>query len=83
MGLGNQQADRSARNAWLQHFDPLGGHPIEIIWAWVTSERIEALEPRALERLVGTNWNLLDFPSGSATRKMLGYSTSIRSVVAP
>jgi hypothetical protein len=27
-------------NAWLQHFDPLSGHPIEIVWAWMTFERI-------------------------------------------
>jgi hypothetical protein len=59
MGLGNQQADRSARtnhrwteNAWLQHFDPLGGRPIETIWAWVTSERIEALEMPGYSSLI-------------------------------
>jgi hypothetical protein len=34
-----------SKNAWLQHFDPLGGPPIEIVWAWVTCERIKALEP--------------------------------------
>jgi hypothetical protein len=53
--------------AWLQHFDPLGGRPIEnlIVWAWVTSDRIEALEP---------------ITDGL---KMPRYSTLICSVVTP
>jgi hypothetical protein len=61
------------------HFDPLGGPPQRnpIGLGDLQADR------RARELLVGTNWNVLDFPSGSAAWKMLGYSTLIYSVVAP
>jgi hypothetical protein len=70
MDGGAHQEDRSAdanhnrlhplKNAWLQHFDPLSGRPIEIVWAWVTFERIVVLEPITkcmAVQLVLDNWN--------------------------
>jgi hypothetical protein len=67
MGMGDLQADCSAetnhrwiKNAWLQHFDLLSGRPIQIIWAWVTFQRIIVLEPNTngmVVQLALNNWN--------------------------
>jgi hypothetical protein len=55
MDVGAHEEDRSAdayhnrlnpfKNAWLQHFDSLIRHPIEILWLWAPTKKIVVLEP--------------------------------------